>query len=118
MRILVLGGDGMLGHTLLKYLGRNHEVRCTLRRSLKVYKEFKIFTSNNSYTDINVSSLDRLAEVLANFRPEVVVNCVGIVKQLAIAKESIPSLEINALLPHKLSVLCKEIDARLIHIST
>ncbi|MBL4680588.1 MAG: SDR family oxidoreductase, partial [Pseudomonadales bacterium] len=43
---------------------------------------------------------------------------VGIVKQLAIAKESIPSLEINALLPHKLSVLCKEIDARLIHIST
>ena len=61
---------------------------------------------------------DRILEVLAAFRPEVVINAVGIVKQRASAKESIPSLEINALFPHRLAEMCKAVGARLVHMST
>jgi dTDP-4-dehydrorhamnose reductase len=118
MRILILGGDGMLGHQLFKHLRQHHEVCVTLRQDLNAYIEFGLFDSKNSYTGIDVRSMERLMEVFAEFRPQAVVNCVGIVKQRPTAKESIPSLEINALLPHRLSVLCNAATARLIHMST
>jgi dTDP-4-dehydrorhamnose reductase len=118
MRILIFGGDGMMGHQLLKHLGHRYLVRVTLRQSLSAYSEFGLFDKENSYTEIDVRSADRVRQVLAEFEPQAVVNAVGIVKQRSAAKESIPSLEINALFPHQLALLCKEIDARLVHMST
>lgn len=118
MRILILGGDGMLGHQLLKSLAPRHEVRVTLRQDLEAYASYQLFNNDNAYAGIDVRSLERLTEVLADFRPEAVINAVGIVKQRPTAKESIPSLEINSLLPHRLAVLCKAVGARLIHLST
>ena len=118
MRILIFGGDGMLGHQLLMQLQSGHDVKVTLRQNLMAYAPFKIFNSNNVYDGIDIRSMERLIEVMADFRPEAVINAVGIVKQRPSAKESIPSLEINALLPHRLAVLCKAVGARLIHLST
>ena len=43
MRILILGGDGMLGHQLFKHLKSYHDVRVTLRQDLAVYKKFMLF---------------------------------------------------------------------------
>lgn len=118
MRILILGGDGMLGHQLLKSLAPQHDVKVTLRLDLEVYGHYGLFNESNAYTGIDVRSIDRLGEVMADFHPEVVINAVGIVKQRTTAKESIPSLEVNSLLPHKLSVLCKMVGSRLVHLST
>lgn len=118
MRILIFGGDGMLGHQLLKHLQPAHDVKVTLRQDLVVYAPFKIFNRKNVYDGIDIRSLERLIEVIIDFKPDAVINAVGIVKQRPYAKESIPSLEINALLPHRLAVLCKGIGARLIHLST
>jgi dTDP-4-dehydrorhamnose reductase len=56
--------------------------------------------------------------VLANNRPEVVVNCIGVVKQDAAAKDPLTSIEVNALFPHRLAKACAEIGSRLIHLST
>ena len=108
----------MLGHQLLKHLQARHDVKVTLRQDLGAYAQFDMFSKENVYDAVDIRSLDRLIEVMADFRPEAVINAVGIVKQRADAKESIPSLEINALLPHRLAVLCKGIGARLIHLST
>jgi dTDP-4-dehydrorhamnose reductase len=118
MRVLILGGDGMLGHELFTSLQARHEVRCTLRQDLAAYEQFELFPAEKVYTGIDVRSSERLMEVLADFRPESVINCVGIVKQRPTAKEIIPSLELNALFPHRLTVLCKLIGAKLVHIST
>jgi dTDP-4-dehydrorhamnose reductase len=90
----------------------------TLRQDLEAYAPYQLFNDDNAYTGIDIRSLARLTEVLADFRPDAVINAVGIVKQRPTAKESIPSLEINSLLPHRLSVLCKGIGSRLIHLST
>jgi dTDP-4-dehydrorhamnose reductase len=49
---------------------------------------------------------------------EVVVNCIGIVKQIDAAKDPTASISINALLPHQIAALCAERGARLIHFST
>ena len=118
MRILILGGDGMLGHRLLLHLQDHHETKVTLRRGLPAYEQYGLFTPENSYTGVEVGDTERLLEVAGDFRPEAVVNAVGIVKQRGAAKEAIPSLEINSLLPHRLAVLCKAVGARLVHVST
>ena len=118
MRILILGGDGMLGHQLMKWLQPRHDVRVTLRQDFSVYTKYGLFVEENAYAAIDVRVCGRLIEVLADFQPEAVINCVGIVKQQPTSKESIPSLEINALLPHRLSLLCRGIGARFVHLST
>lgn len=118
MKILILGGDGMLGHRLFLHLRGRHDVRVTLRQDAAAYATYDLFPAERSYFGVDVRSSDRLTEVMADFRPGAVVNAVGIVKQRASAREAIPSLEINALLPHRLAVLCAAAGARLVHVST
>jgi dTDP-4-dehydrorhamnose reductase len=118
MKILILGGDGMLGHQLLKQFSVRHDVRVTLRQRLSAYKALNLFNEGNAYGGIEVGSMDGLVDVVGAFHPEAVVNAVGIVKQRSTAKESIPSLEINALFPHRLAGLCRAAGIRLVHMST
>lgn len=118
MRILILGGDGMLGHQLLKSWQQHHEVRVTLRGEQSRYNQFGLFNPDNSYYGIDVRKFSDLEAVVHTFRPEAIINAVGIVKQRAEADDAILSLEINSLLPHRLSRLCTETGARLVHLST
>lgn len=118
MRILILGGDGMLGHQLLRQLAPRHDVRVTLRRPIHAYAQFGIFGPESTYAGVELSTAASLQPVVAAFKPDVVINAVGIVKQRPTSAETIPSLEINSLLPHRLAVVCGEIGARLVHIST
>ena len=118
MRILLLGGDGMLGHQLLRYLAPRHEIRVTLRQDIETYGAYNLFNKNNAFEKIDLQSLDRLNEIAIDFHPEVIINCIGVIKQRKTAKEKIPSIEINALLPHRLAVLSRSLQARLIHMST
>ena len=46
------------------------------------------------------------------------INCVGLIKQLADAEDPLQAIPINSLLPHRLSKLCELIGARLVHMST
>lgn len=111
----------MIGHQLFKYFNRPNSpihVRCTLRQELAAYRSSGLFTPENAFGSVDVRSTDRVMEIFAEFRPEVVVNAVGIVKQLPSAKEAIPCIELNALLPHRLSLICKDIGARLVQLST
>jgi dTDP-4-dehydrorhamnose reductase len=118
MRILILGGDGMLGHELFRQLGEHHDVRVTLRQSLDDYRPFGLFSAKNALDRLDVRDEARLAGALSDFAPDVAINCVGIVKQRPDAKSPIPSLEINSLYPHKLLALCSARGTRLVHFST
>lgn len=118
MRVLILGGDGMLGHRLFFHLRGRHEIRATLRREWTACEHHGIFSPLDVYEGVDVRDRDRLVEVMSDFRPEAVVNAVGIVKQRELAKEAIPSLEVNALFPHRLAGLCAVAGIRLVHVST
>src|SRR5580765_6781072 len=65
MRVLVLGGDGMLGHQLLRQLGTRHEVHVTLRRDPKAYDSFGLFDAKRTYFGVDGSSPERLPEIMA-----------------------------------------------------
>lgn len=118
MRILIPGGDGMLGHRLLEHFRSNHDVRVTLRRDAAAYAHYGLFSADNAHYGIDARDTDSLFGVLSDFRPQAVINAVGIVKQRPTATESIPSIEINALFPHRLALHCARIGARLVHVST
>ena len=89
MRILILGGDGMLGHQLLKSYRGHHDVRVTLRRPLEEYAHYRLFDSDNAFPNVDVLDFDRVDEIVRDFKPEAVINAVGIVKQRAESQDAI-----------------------------
>jgi dTDP-4-dehydrorhamnose reductase len=48
----------------------------------------------------------------------VVINCVGLIKQLPLASDPLASITVNAQLPHRITLVCRAAKARMIHIST
>jgi dTDP-4-dehydrorhamnose reductase len=118
MRILILGGDGMLGHELVRQWRSKHEVRATLRLPMADYTGYGLFNDGNSFAGIDARAFDSVARVIDEYRPEAVVNTIGVVKQRDAAKQAVPSIEINSLFPHRLAAACRESGARLLHMST
>lgn len=118
MRCLILGGDGMLGHQLLTSWRQQHEVCVTVRGPLPTYSQYGLFNPDNSFANVDVCNAERVLEVMGEFRPDAVINCVGIIKQRSMAKQSIPSIQINSIVPHRLSLICAAAGARFVHLST
>ena len=119
MKVLVLGVTGMLGNAVFRVFGADaeHEVWGTLRSGAAL-RYFPQQRHARLVTGVDVLDQDTLVAVLAKVRPDVVINCVGLIKQLADAKDPLTALPINAMLPHRLARLCALASARLIHIST
>lgn len=118
MRILILGGDGMLGHALLEAWRERHEVFASVRRRRGSSGSFEHLFGSRTLFEVDVRRPGDVLEAFATARPELVVNGVGIVKQRPDALEIIPSLEVNALFPHELARICAAAGARLVHLST
>lgn len=118
MKVLVLGGDGMLGHELFLQLRERHETRVTLRQPLAAYSGRGLFDAANAFAGIDVRGPGSVESVLGAFKPDAVLNAVGIVKQRPETEDALASIEVNALLPHRLALACRSARARLIHLST
>lgn len=118
MRCLILGGDGMLGHQLLQSWQERHEVRVTLRGPMASYESYGLFHSGNSIPNVDGRDVEKVLEVVGDFQPDAVVNCIGIIKQRPVVNDTIVSLETNSLLPHRLRLICAAARARLVHLST
>ncbi|MFJ7140624.1 dTDP-4-dehydrorhamnose reductase family protein [Pseudomonas protegens] len=119
MKVLVLGITGMLGSTVFKVFSQDpqHEVWGTAR-SLSALKHSFLPDYVRVLSGVDVLDQDALTAAMVQVRPDVVINCVGLIKQLADAKDPLTALPINAMLPHRLAQLCALSGARLIHIST
>jgi dTDP-4-dehydrorhamnose reductase len=118
MKVLLLGGSGMLGHKLCQVLNHAHDIWITLRDDYSRYASWNIFDPAKSITSVSAQDFDAVVRAFVKVRPDVVVNCIGIIKQQAAAKDPLISIAINSLFPHRLAGLCRATNARLIHIST
>jgi dTDP-4-dehydrorhamnose reductase len=120
MRVLILGGTGMLGHKMHEVLAREHDVVSTTRRPLsQLPVDPSVFLRDGEVIEgVDASQISALRELVADVEPDAVVNCVGVIKQRDAAHDAIPSISINALLPHQLAELCAARGARLFHFST
>lgn len=119
MRVLVLGVTGMLGNAVLRTFADSDgfETWGTLRgESGRRY--FSDALQPRLLSGVDVLDQDALVDTLARVRPEVVINCIGLIKQLTDANDPLSALPINAMLPHRLAKLCALAGSRLIHVST
>jgi dTDP-4-dehydrorhamnose reductase len=118
MRVLILGGTGMLGHKLWQVLRDRHEVHVAARLGWSTWDRLGLYEADRFHGGLEAADPDTLLRIMGRVRPEVVVNCVGIVKQVAAAKDPLESITVNALFPHRVARACQAAGARLIQIST
>ncbi len=119
MKILVLGVSGMLGNAMLRTMAQANGLEVVgTARSAAVLRQFDAALASHIVTGVDVENFDALATLFADVRPDVVINCIGLVKQLAQADDPLHALPINSLLPHRLARLCGLAGARLVHVST
>lgn len=119
-RIVVLGATGMLGNAVLRYFASksDFEVHGTVRNWGAVRELKDMAPAANFLPGVDVESLDSLTRMFATVQPDLVINCIGIVKQLADSNDPLIALPINSLLPHRLARLAQVAGARLVHMST
>jgi dTDP-4-dehydrorhamnose reductase len=119
MRILILGGTGLLGHKMWQRLSaRLGDVYVTLRKSKKLYEKCGLFRSSKAIDQVELNDFSRLKNVLDDIKPAIVINCAGVTLRNPEATDTISSITMNALLPHKVLAWCKENGAKAIHFST
>lgn len=120
MKILVLGATGMLGHALFSHLSGRTEfsVFATARGTEGLDRWFPPKLLQRVRGGVDAERIDSVVRALEEIRPDVVVNCVGVVKQLPSAMDPIVSIAVNALFPHLLARACGETGIRMIHIGT
>jgi dTDP-4-dehydrorhamnose reductase len=108
MKILVLGGTGMAGHTISLYFKEaDHDVTAFSRSKIDYCKNI-----NGDITD-----LENLKKIIFDGQYDAVINAIGILNQDAEDNKSNAVL-LNSYLPHFLSDTTKEMKTRVIHIST
>jgi len=120
-KIVVLGGAGMLGHKMFQKLRERFAgTVCTVREDIRnpPFDRIELLQGNDILHGVDVRDFHALGAVLSSFRPQFVVNCVGVVKQRAEAAIPIPCITTNSLMPHKLAELVAGWGGRLIHFST
>jgi dTDP-4-dehydrorhamnose reductase len=119
VKVMVIGATGMLGSAVIKLLRAraDWQVFGTVR-SENAKRLFMSDIAERLFFGVDVEQNDSLIEAFTRIRPDVVINCVGLVKQLVVAEDPLQAIPINAILPHRLARLCKLAGARLVHIST
>lgn len=119
MRLLILGANGMLGNSLVRYFVSQSDISlyATVRTSF-ILPYIKVLPKVTALTSVDVENQDVLLKMFSSVRPDVVINAIGLIKQHAEADNPIFAVPINTILPHRLASLCALVGARLIHIST
>jgi len=114
MRVLVLGGSGMLGHKMFQVLSEDFETFATFRN----FNNLLIYKPNQIIDNVDAMSFVTVACALAKVKPDVVINCIGVIKQIPEANDPLISISVNSLFPHSLANLCQTKGTRMIHVST
>ena len=119
MNVLILGASGMLGNAVVRVLSENSHLSVfgTVRaESSKFF--FNESIAKRLLSGIDVEQQVSLMQAFIHTRPDVVINCVGLIKKVSDVSDPLQAIPINSLLPHRLANLCELTGARLIHIST
>jgi len=118
LRLLILGGSGMLGHQLWRGLHAQHDTWVTLRRPVADFTAHNLFDEAKAIQVDDITDDTALDQVLGQAKPDAVINCVGLIKQHDEASDEALAMRVNAEFPHRLAKRCGETGARLIHFST
>lgn len=118
VRVLVLGGEGMLGHQVCRRLGERFDLWATYLGDAERWRRHGKVSEERALSGVDATQLATVEASIAGVKPDAVINCIGIVKQRDEARMAVPSIRVNSLFPQILADLCANMGARLIHVST
>lgn len=119
IKVLVLGVTGMLGNTVLRLFSNSAGfVVVGAARSTSTQQLLPAHLTDRVIWGVDLEPADSLINLFSKVQPNVVINCIGLVKQHADTDDPLVAIPINTLLPHRLARLCGVTGASLIHIST
>jgi dTDP-4-dehydrorhamnose reductase len=117
--VLILGATGMLGNTAYRYLAGKADVRVFgTARQIRPTGLLRESFPGSLIAGVDVENHDNLVRVFSQVRPHVVINCIGLVKQIAESKNPLAAIPINTLLPHRIAALAQLSGARVVQVST
>jgi dTDP-4-dehydrorhamnose reductase len=119
IKILILGSTGLLGSTLLKYFSKKNNFKCygAIRKKsdavkLKYIKGIKLYK-------VDYKKKYSIIKVFNQINPNIIINCIGITKQLVHKNKISEIIWVNSFLPHFLAqIVSSQKKIRLIHFST
>lgn len=119
MRILILGGNGMIGHKMYQVLSKSYEDTWVLFKKKAVQVAYnEIFNKDKIVDNFDLTQFDRLAIILDKLSPDVIINAAGTTIRRGINDNKYKSILVNSALPHFLDNWTKTNNKRLIHFST
>lgn len=118
MRILIFGANGMLGHKVCQVFQPVFDTWATVRSTRESVGCLPFIDLSKVIESVEATDFESVRRAVDLAAPEVVLNCVGVVKQLKEAERPSTAIRINALFPHLLNELCEASGIRLISIST
>jgi dTDP-4-dehydrorhamnose reductase len=101
MTVAVIGANGQLGADVVAALQKAGEATVRL-----------------THTDLDVSSLEWTRKILSSLRPSVIVNTAAMHHVENCEKEPLRAYEVNALGARNLAIAARELEAKLVHVST
>jgi len=109
----------MLGHRLWVDLNKQHETWVTIRGNANEFPNTPDFPRKLIRENVDALNFDQVTRALASIQPDLVINCIGLIKQMGhLARDPLFSISLNAMLPHRISMICRVAKIRMIHIST
>ena len=119
MKILILGGNGMIGHKMYQTISKIHkDTWVTLRKSLTSYSYSEIYNPEKVIDNIDLINFQTISNQLNKINPDIVVNACGITIRRGIETLKSNSIILNSALPHFLNEWVTSNNKRLIHFST
>lgn len=115
-RVLIVGATGMLGSAMLRLF--NDSAGFATMGTARSARALPERLREGVIEDVDCDNFDSVVGAFATARPDVVVNCIGVIKQLPGGSAPLAALPLNSLFPHRLAALARASRARLIHIST
>ena len=114
VRVLILGGGGMLGHRVWQLCRERFDARVAVRSRLPL----PLYDGEGVLEQFDATDFAGVERLIAGVAPGVVVNCIGVVKQLAAAHDPLASIAVNSLFPHVVARASGSAGARLITVGT
>ncbi len=109
----------MIGHRMWATLSQSHDVFGAVRRpELERLQSIPGITQEKALLGVDAYSMPTIEKAIDQVRPQVILNCIGVVKQLKDSSNYIKSITLNALFPHQLAQTCAARDIRMIQFSS
>jgi dTDP-4-dehydrorhamnose reductase len=119
MRILILGGNGMIGHKMYQIISKvNEDTWVTLRNDLSTYFFSNLYDYNKVIDNIDLSDFKNLLYKLNEIKPDIILNACGVTIRRGVEKNKFNTILLNSALPHFLNEWVAINNKKLIHFST